>query len=94
MTSTRKAPMRKCVGCAEMKSKKELVRVVHGAEGGFSIDMTGKKAGRGAYICANAACLARAVKGKGLERSFKTAVPKGVYESLQAEMEAANGSTG
>lgn len=74
-----------------MKNKKELIRVVHGEDGGFSIDFTGKKAGRGAYVCPNMDCLNKAVKSKGLERSFKTAVPKSVYESLKKELEAADG---
>ena len=83
---TRKVPLRKCIGCGDMKNKNELVRIVHGQDGGFSVDMTGKKAGRGAYVCANAACLSRAVKGKGLERSFKSPVPKDIYESLKREL--------
>ncbi|WP_317854199.1 RNase P modulator RnpM [Chakrabartyella piscis] len=82
----RKIPLRKCTGCQEMKNKKELIRIVRGEEGTFSFDPTGKKAGRGAYICANADCLAKAQKSKGLERSFKSPVPKDVYESLMKEL--------
>jgi len=71
-----------------MKNKKELIRVVHNDAGAFMIDATGKKSGRGAYVCPQIVCLEKAVKSKGLERSFKTAVPKEIYESLRAELEA------
>ena len=83
----RKIPLRKCTGCQEMKNKKDLIRIVRNEAGEFSLDRTGKKPGRGAYICANADCLAKAQKSKGLERSFKAAVPKEVYEQLLREME-------
>lgn len=83
----RKIPLRKCTGCQEMKNKKELIRIVRSEAGEFSFDPTGKKAGRGAYICANTECLAKAQKSKGLERSFKSAVPKDVYETLMAELQ-------
>ena len=79
--------MRKCVGCQEMKSKKEMIRVIRTSEGEFLLDATGRKNGRGAYLCPNGACLAKAVKNKGLERSFKQAIPKEVYEALEKEME-------
>lgn len=82
----RKIPLRKCTGCQEMKNKKELIRIVRDDEGNYSIDYTGKKAGRGAYICANIECLEKAKKSKGLERSFKTAVPNEVYEQLKEEL--------
>ena len=82
----KKVPMRKCVGCQEMKSKKEMIRIVRTEEGDFSLDATGKKNGRGAYICPCRACLLKAVKNKGLERSFKQAIPTGVYEVLEKEM--------
>ena len=78
--------MRKCVGCQEMKSKKELIRVVRTEEGAFLLDATGKKNGRGAYICPDMECLKKAIKNKGLERSFKQAIPKEVYETLEKEM--------
>jgi len=86
----KKVPLRKCTGCQEMKNKKELIRIVRSAEGEFSIDTKGKKPGRGAYICSDADCLSLAHKSKGLERSFKSAVPKDVYESLKADMEVSN----
>ena len=77
----RKIPLRRCTGCMEMKNKKELVRVVRSEEKIF-LDFTGKAAGRGAYICPDAACLEKARKQRGLERSFKQAVPPDVYDSL------------
>ena len=79
--------MRKCVGCQEMKSKKEMIRVIRTSEGEFLLDATGRKNGRGAYLCPNSDCLAKAVRNKGLERSFKQAIPKEVYEALEKEME-------
>ena len=80
-------PMRKCVGCQEMKSKKEMIRVIRTVEGEFLLDATGKKNGRGAYICPSKECLEKAVKSRGLERSFKQSIPKEVYEALEKEME-------
>ena len=87
MVSTKKVPLRQCIGCGEMKSKKEMIRVIRTSDGEFLLDATGRKNGRGAYLCPNGGCLAKAVKNKGLERSFKMAVPKEVYESLEKEME-------
>ncbi len=86
MLKNKKVPMRKCVGCGEMKNKKEMIRVIKTQENEFLLDATGKKNGRGAYICNSADCLAKAIKTKGLERSFKTSIPKEVYEQLQEEM--------
>ena len=87
MGVNKKVPMRKCVGCQEMKSKKEMIRVIRTSDGEFLLDATGRKNGRGAYLCPNGDCLAKAVKNKGLERSFKQAIPKEVYEALEKEME-------
>ena len=87
MANKRKIPMRKCVGCGEMKPKKELLRVLRTEEEGFVLDTTGKKNGRGAYICYSRDCFQKAVKNKGLERSFKQAVPAEVYGHLENEME-------
>ena len=70
-----------------MKSKKEMIRVIRTSEGEFLLDATGRKNGRGAYLCPNSDCLAKAVKNKDLERSFKQAIPKEVYEALEKEME-------
>ncbi len=83
----RKVPLRKCTGCQEMKSKRELIRIVRNDAGEFSLDRTGKKPGRGAYICPNRECLLKAQKSRGLERSFQGAVPKDVYEQLLRELE-------
>lgn len=80
--------MRKCVGCGEMKDKKEMMRVVKTSEDEFVLDATGKKNGRGAYVCLSKECLEKAMKTKGLERSFKQAIPKDVYERLEKEMDA------
>lgn len=88
MSTVKKIPMRKCVGCQEMKSKKEMIRVIRTADEEFLLDATGKKNGRGAYICPCKSCLSMAIKNKGLERSFKQAIPKSVYEVLEKEMEA------
>lgn len=86
MNKNKKVPMRKCVGCQEMKNKKEMIRVIRTTEDKFVLDATGKKNGRGAYICPERKCLEMAVKNHGLERSFKQAIPKEVYESLEKEM--------
>ena len=84
---TRKIPMRQCVGCREMKSKKEMIRVIKTPEDEMMIDATGRKNGRGAYICPSRDCLAKAIKSKGLERSFKMSIPTDVYDQLTKEME-------
>lgn len=86
----RKVPLRKCTGCQEMKNKKELIRVVRNDEGEYSLDTTGKKPGRGAYVCRNIECLEKACKNKGLERSFKAAVPKDLYDELKKQLEESN----
>ena len=88
MSNNKKIPMRKCVGCQEMKSKKEMMRVLKNSEDTFELDATGKKNGRGAYLCFSKKCFEKAVKNKGLERSFKQAIPKEVYEKLEKEMNA------
>ena len=85
--STKKIPLRQCIGCGEMKSKKEMIRVLKTAEDEIVLDATGRKNGRGAYQCPSMDCFKKAVKNKGLERSFKTAIPKEVYETLEKEME-------
>ena len=83
----KKIPMRTCTGCGEQKPKKELVRVVRSPEGEISLDTTGKKPGRGAYICPNAACLAKAKKAKRLERVFACSIPENVYAELEASLQ-------
>ena len=87
MSTGKKVPMRKCVGCGEMKNKKEMMRVLKTSENEFLLDATGKKNGRGAYLCQSKECLEKAIKNKGLERSFKQAIPKEVYAILEKEME-------
>ena len=87
MSNVRKVPMRKCVGCGEMKSKKEMIRILKTSDEEFVLDATGKKNGRGAYICPSKECFLKAVKSKGLERSFKHSIPKEVYENLEKELD-------
>ncbi len=87
----KKVPMRQCVGCNTSKPKKELVRVVKMPTGEICMDLTGKKPGRGAYICPDPACLAKAQKKKALERGFEMAIPPEVYESLKAQLADAEG---
>ena len=81
----KKIPMRQCVGCNEMKSKKEMMRVLKTPEGPIVLDVTGRKNGRGAYLCKDLACLKKARKNKGLESSFKMSIPDEVYNSLEKE---------
>ena len=86
----KKTPMRQCIGCREMKAKKELIRVVRSPEGEISVDFKGKKSGRGAYVCPDAACLKKAEKSKALARAFETAIPAEVYALLEKQMEEEN----
>ena len=83
----KKIPMRQCIGCGEMKSKKELLRILRTQEEEILLDATGRKNGRGAYICPSAECLKRAKKSKGLERSFKMKIDEEIYDSLTKEIE-------
>ena len=85
--SVKKIPLRQCIGCGEMKSKKEMIRVIKTAEDQILLDATGRKNGRGAYLCPSMECFKKAVKGRGLERSFKMAIPREVYETLEKETE-------
>ena len=78
--------MRQCVGCAQMKSKNELIRIIKTPEEDIVLDATGKKNGRGAYICASMECLKTARQRKGLERSLKVAIPTEIYDNLEMEM--------
>ena len=92
----KKIPLRMCSGCGEMKPKKELVRVVKAPEktdengnvtgGEISLDLTGRKPGRGAYVCHDVECLKRARKSRALERAFETAIPAEVYDAMEAEL--------
>lgn len=84
----KKIPMRQCLGCREMKPKRELIRVVRSPEGQISLDFKGKASGRGAYVCPDAQCLKKAVKAKALERAFSCQIPQEIYDRLNEEMEA------
>ena len=82
----RKIPMRMCTGCGEMFDKRTLVRVVKSPEGEISLDLTGKKSGRGAYVCKNADCLRKARKKRAFERAFDTKIDDGVYDKMEEEI--------
>lgn len=82
----KKIPQRMCTGCMEMKPKKELIRVVKNKENEISIDLHGKKPGRGAYICKNIDCLEKAVKTKRLERNLETKIIEEIYDKLKEEV--------
>lgn len=84
----KKIPMRQCLGCREMKPKKELIRAVKSPEGEISLDFKGKKPGRGAYVCPNPECLKKAIKGRAFERAFSSQIPDEVYTQLTEQMEA------
>ena len=86
MGAVKKVPMRQCIGCGEMKSKRDMMRVLRTTEGEIVLDATGRKNGRGAYLCGSLECFKRAVKSKGLERALKTPIPEEVYESLEKEI--------
>jgi len=85
----KKIPMRQCVGCREMKPKRELIRVVKSPEGAVSLDFKGKLPGRGAYVCPQKECLTKARKSKALERAFEMQLPVQVYEGLEEQMKEA-----
>ena len=82
----KKIPLRQCLGCREMKPKKELIRVVRSPEGDVSLDFKGKLPGRGAYVCPSPECLARVRKSRALERAFSAQLPTEVYEALELQM--------
>ena len=84
----KKIPMRMCVGCREMKPKKELIRVVRQPSGQVMLDRSGKAAGRGAYVCPDSACLEKARKSKVLERTLEASIEPAVYEQLAKELDA------
>ena len=88
MAQNKHIPLRKCTGCQEMKTKKEMLRILRTAEGEILLDMSGKKNGRGAYVCRSRECFEKAVKNKGLERSLKIKIPEETYESLKKEIES------
>ena len=84
----KKIPMRQCVGCREMRPKKELVRVVKSPEGAVSLDFRGKAPGRGAYLCPDPECLKKAIRARALERAFDVKIPQEVLDELVQTMEA------
>ena len=83
----KKIPLRQCIGCGEMKGKRDMMRVLKTPENEICLDVTGKKNGRGAYVCNSRECLLKARKNKGLERSFKMSIPSEVYDTLEEEFE-------
>ena len=87
----KKIPMRQCVGCRQMKPKRELRRVVKSPEGKISLDLTGKQSGRGAYVCRDPGCLKKAIKTKALGRALDAAVPDEIYTLLSDDKEAQGG---
>ena len=86
----KKIPIRTCIGCNEGKPKRELIRIVKSSEGEVFVDLTGKKNGRGAYVCPNSLCLEKAIKTKRLSRVFEMPIENELYEKLRAEVEAYN----
>ena len=91
MLKPRKLPQRQCLGCREMKNKKDLIRAVRSPEGEITLDFKGKKPGRGAYVCPQAECLRKARKSRALERAFSAAIPPEVDEQLEEQMREENG---
>ena len=83
----RKIPLRQCVGCREKKKKRDMIRVIKTPEDEICLDRSGKKNGRGAYLCFNPDCLRKAIRSKALERSLKITIPDEIYEGLEEEME-------
>jgi len=86
VAGVKKIPMRMCLGCGEMKPKKELIRAVKSPEGEISLDLTGKKSGRGAYICRDINCLKLARKAKRFEKSFECRISDEVYDTMEREL--------
>lgn len=86
MNKPKKVPLRKCLGCGEIKPKQELIRAVRSPEGEISLDLTGKKNGRGAYICRDSRCLTAAIKAKRFERAFGCKIEQPVYDSMLSEL--------
>ena len=84
----KKIPMRQCVGCRQMKPKRELVRIVRSPEGQVSVDTKGRSPGRGAYVCRDASCLKKAISSKALSRSLDTEIPEELYDTLKEQLEA------
>ncbi len=87
----KKVPLRMCLGCQEMKPKRELIRIVKNKENEISVDFTGKKQGRGAYICKSLECFEKARKGKRLEKAFESKIDEDIYEMLKKQLEDMDG---
>jgi predicted RNA-binding protein YlxR (DUF448 family) len=87
----KKVPLRQCLGCREMRPKKELLRVVRAQTGEVSLDFRGKSPGRGAYVCKDAVCLKKAIRARAFSRAFGVEIPPEVYENLEKQMEAGDG---
>lgn len=83
---TKKVPMRMCLGCGEMKPKRELIRVVKSKEGDISLDLTGRKSGRGAYICRDIECFQKARKARKFEKTFSCRISEEIYDSMEGEL--------
>ena len=84
----KKIPQRQCMGCRERREKRQLIRVVRSPEGEVSLDFSGKKNGRGAYLCPDPQCLKKAIKAKALDRSLEVTIPQEIYDRLEKEMDA------
>ena len=85
MAAVKKIPERMCIGCQQTHPKKEMIRIVRSPEGEFSVDRTGKKSGRGAYLCKKSACLEKAIKSRALERALETKIEPETYDTLRAQ---------
>lgn len=92
MAKVRKVPQRMCVGCREMKNKKELIRIVRNSEGILELDTTGKKPGRGAYICPDVACFNQAIKSKSIQKALEKELPPELQENIKNQIEAMRSS--
>ena len=88
----KRTPLRQCLGCREMKPKRELVRVVRSPEGTVSLDLRGKAPGRGAYVCRSADCLKKALRSRAIARSLGTEIPPDLYDALARQMEEDDGT--
>ena len=92
MAKVRKVPQRMCVGCREMKNKKELIRIVRNSEGILELDTTGKKPGRGAYICPDVDCFNQAIKGKSIQKALEQDLSTDLQESIKQQIEGMRSS--
>ena len=86
MENNKREKLRQCIGCRRVRPKQEMLRVIRTPEGAVEIDRTGRKNGRGAYLCRSMDCLEKAIRSRGLERSLKVKIPDEVYETLKEEL--------